>query len=314
MRPMLATPGPLPSGPGWAFEVKWDGIRAMAQVSKGRLRVIGRSGKDHTAAFPELADLVGAVPEGTLLDGELVALDEDGRPCFSSILARLHANSPSRAEAGAVRNPVALLFFDLLRFDGVDLTGRAYHERRTALESAMLSARSWRVPASFDDGPALLVATAEQGLEGVVAKRLNSPYQVGVRSSDWVKVPHRRTRSVVVGGYRPGSSPGRHRIGSLLVGTPVGDGLLSYDGAIGSGLSQGDQRAVRELIDATLRAEAPFDPPTDERFPRDALWCEPHLVVDVVHLGRGGHGLLRQGAVDRLRPDRTYAELLAEGG
>ena len=309
MRPMLATPGGLPAGAEWAYEVKWDGIRALLGTPRGGLTVTGRSGSDQTRAFPELAGMAPSLPADSLVDGELVVM-ADGGPSFHSLIPRLHADT-RRAAALARRAPATLLVFDLLLLGGRDVTDHPYDERRDLLASLDLDGASWQVPSSFDDGPALWEATSAQGLEGVVAKRRASRYHPGVRHPDWVKVAHRRTRSFVVGGHRPGSSPGPGRIGSLLVGTPVGDGLLHYDGAVGSGLSAAVQRAVRTILDETATSIPAFD--TLDLLPGDGVWCEPIVVVDVAHLGRGGNGLLRQPSVARVRPDRSYADLLTDG-
>ena len=254
MRPMLATPGGLPAGAEWAYEVKWDGIRALVGTPRGGLAVTGRSGSDRTRAFPELAGLEPSMPADSLVDGELVVM-VDGLPSFHSLAPRLHADT-RRAAALARRAPATLLVFDLLLLGGRDVTGHAYDDRRDLLSSLHLAGESWQVPGSFEDGPALWEATAAQGLEGVVAKRRASRYRPGVRHPDWVKAAHRRTRSFVVGGHRPGTSPGPGRIGSLLVGTPVGDGLLRYDGAVGSGLSAEVQRTVRTILDETATSDS----------------------------------------------------------
>lgn len=320
MRPMLATPGDLPTGTGWAYEVKWDGVRAVVTVGDGRVDVRSRAGGDLTGSFPELAGLAAALaPHRAVLDGEVVAFDERGVPHLSALAPRLHRRGGgSGAGAGAGVRPVTYVVFDLLALDGEDLTGRPWRERRQRLEALLASGPAWQVPQAFDDGPGLLAATAARGLEGVVAKRREAPYQPGRRSPDWVKVPHRRTRSFVVGGWKAGTAPGPGRIGSLLVGTPAGDGRLVYDGAVGSGLSAALQRTLRAVLDDLTVAAAPFDPPPGGRLPdpqRDGItWCDPILVVDVEHLGRAGQGMLRQPVLVRARPDLTYDDLLDEEG
>jgi bifunctional non-homologous end joining protein LigD len=147
----------------------------------------------------------------------------------------------------------------------------------------------------------------------VVAKRRTSRYRPGVRSQDWVKVPHRRTHSFVVGGFRVGSSPGPGRVGSLVVGSPVGDGLLALDGAAGSGLTDAMQRALRSVLDDLVVDAPPFEDAAAS-LPASAAgpvtWCEPIVVVDVASLGRTEQGLLRQPSVVRVRPDLTYDDLL----
>lgn len=311
MRPMLATPGELPVGPGWAYEVKWDGVRALCTVRDGAVRLASRNGADLTAAFPE----IGAAPGvDALVDGELVAFDGDV-PRFGALVGRLHVATAGRAAAGSRGRPATLVGFDLLRLGGTDLTGRSYLDRRAALVSLGLDATpGWRVPEAFDDGPGLLAATRDRGLEGVVAKRRDSTYHPGVRSRDWVKVPHRRSHSFVIGGWKPGQGAAAHRVGALVVGSPTGGDRLVLDGAVGSGIGEAVQRALRPVLEDLAADRSPFDgaeaalPSTAAGPPR---WVEPVLVVDVAHLGRTSAGLLRQPSLVRLRPDRSYDDLLA---
>ncbi|MGB7818608.1 MAG: DNA ligase, partial [Ornithinibacter sp.] len=220
MRPMLATVAEsVPTGDAWVHEVKWDGMRVLVDVRDGVVTLWSRSERDVTAAFPELAAL-GEDYDDMLLDGEVVALD-DGRPSFHALAERMHVTRPRQAERLAVTRPVTLMVFDLLRLFGADITGQPWSGRRELLERLDLSGRHWQVPAVHDDGPGLLSATAEQGLEGIVSKRRAAPYAAGRRSPDWRKTAHRVTHSVVVGGWRRevGSSD---RLGAVLVGLPDG--------------------------------------------------------------------------------------------
>ena len=320
---MLAIPGPLPvgddGGQTWAYEVKWDGMRIIATSRAGRVRLASRSGSDVTASFPEAVhDLEqaasrGALPDASVLDGEMVAFDERGLPSFSRLAPRLHRRGSARPGDDAA--PVTFVAFDVLRLGGSDVLAEAYDARRTLLAALDLGGLAHvQRPEAFADGAVLLATTAERGLEGVVAKRRASPYRPGLRSPDWVKVPHRRTRSYVVGGWKRGDG---QPLGSLLVGTPVGGGALQYDGAVGSGLRGAQAAALLEVMAETVVAESPFDPapgllPDPER--DGVTWVDPMLVVDVAHLGRSGHGLLRQPAVVRLRPDLGYADVARQDG
>ncbi|HEY0700997.1 MAG TPA: DNA ligase, partial [Micromonospora sp.] len=213
LRPMLATTGELPTGPGWGYEFKWDGVRAVADVHAGRARFWARSGVEITAAYPELAGL-GRQVDDALLDGEVVVLDRRGVPSFPALAERMHVREPARAARLADTLPVTYMVFDLLRFRGADLTGWSYAERRRVLEQLGLGGPRWAVPPVFRDGPATWQAAEEHGLEGVLAKRLDSAYRPGNRSADWVKVKLEVTTDFVVGGWRPGA----RRIGGLLVG------------------------------------------------------------------------------------------------
>lgn len=307
---MLASPGPLPSGPDtaltWAFEIKWDGMRVLATALPDRFRLAGRTGRDVSDRFPEVAAARASqpgLPDGSVLDGEVVALDDAGVPSFARLAPRIQG-------APAASASVTYVVFDLLRLGDTDLTALPYDERRARLADAVAPGERLLVPEAFDDGNALLAATRERGLEGVVAKRRASPYRPGVRSDDWVKVPHRTTRSYVVGGWKHSEAmPGR--MASLLVGTPTGDGLLAYDGAVGSGLTGALDTALRTVLADIETSAAPFHPSAE--LPRDGVtFVEPVLVVDVAHLGRGGQGLLRQPAIVRMRPDLAVHDLLAD--
>ncbi len=304
MRPMLATPGAsagsgrVPTGPGWVHEIKWDGIRLLAQVDRTALRLTTRTERDVTVAFPELAGLVD-VADDVLLDGELVTL-VDGAPSFSHLVERVHTVSPRKAGALASARPATYLVFDLLRVDGLDLTALPWSRRRAALEELLPEGPHWHLSPTYADGPELLAATAEQGLEGIVSKDARAPYHPGVRSRAWLKFPHRSTATWVVGGWRPES--GRSRLGAVLVGQPVAGGL-SYRGRVGSGLAG---RAGREMTDRLARAsvdDCPFvdDVPRVDRL--GTTWVRPEVIIEVVSLGVTAGARLRQPAYQRCRPD-----------
>jgi bifunctional non-homologous end joining protein LigD len=311
MRPMLATPAPPPgappSGPGWLHEVKWDGMRVIADVHDGGLKLFSRNEADVTVSFPELLPLSAALADAEL-DGEVVAL-VDGTPSFAALAERMHVRDARRAAALAERVPVTLVLFDLLRLYGVELLRRPVEERRASLERLELPPGPWQVPPSYTDGAALAAATLEQGLEGVVSKRLGSRYQPGRRSRDWVKAPHRTTGTVVVGGWRPLTGSTR-QLGALLVGLPDAQGRLVFVGRVGSGLSG----AVAADLAARLAPHARDTSPFDEPLPRaDAVgtsWVEPLVCVDVRHLGHGAGGRLRQPVVRGVRADLTPDDLL----
>lgn len=315
MRPMLATPGPLaadraeiPAGGDWVHEIKWDGIRLIARVHDGVLRLTTRSERDVTVAFPELSGLA-ELGHDLLLDGEAVAF-VDGVPSFSQVVERVHTTSTARARLIAGRRPVTYLAFDLVGLDGLDLTPLPWSARRAALEEILPDRARWQISPQYADGWGLWAATAEQGLEGVVSKRATSTYQPGQRSPDWLKFPHRGTSSVVVGGWRP--ETGRSRLGSLLVGLPVPGGL-SFRGRVGSGLAGAAGARLAELIAELPVGDCPFvdEVPGPDR--AGATWVTPSLVVEVASLGTTGGGRLRQPAYKGWRSDLTPRDLAAEG-
>lgn len=311
MLPMLASPGPLPlQGDGtWAYEVKWDGMRVLGTSGHDGLRLTTRTGNDATGRLPEVAGAVlRGLPQGSVLDGEVVVLDDAGRPSFAMLAPRIQ----SRSGAPRVDRPATYIVFDLLRLGTEDLLDAPYSRRREMLRDLVEPGPRLVVGDAFDDGEALMRTTAEQGLEGVVAKRRVSRYQPGVRSRDWIKVPHRTSHSYVIGGWKSRSdSPGR--LASILVGTPVRQGILRFDGAVGSGLSDAEARVLLEiLLDTETTPDHCFEGAAPVTEPSDVLrWVEPIVAVDVAHLGRSAQGLLRQPTVTRLRPDLSFADVAA---
>jgi bifunctional non-homologous end joining protein LigD len=241
-----------------------------------------------------------------LLDGEVVAL-EGGLPSFSALAERMHVSDAKKARRLAVARPVTFMVFDLLRLHGVDLTSRPLTERRAALERIGLGGPNCQVPPTYDDGDALQAATLEQGLEGVVSKRLSSRYSPGRRSPDWLKFPHRASRSVVVGGWRL-ETDSADRLGAVLVGTPTTHGLV-YQGRVGSGLAGREQGRVMAALRGLSIDASPFAdevPPVDAR---GTTWVRPEVVVEVQSLGLSPGGRLRQPAYRGLRPDLSPNDL-----
>jgi bifunctional non-homologous end joining protein LigD len=307
MRPMLASQGTtVPTGPAWAHEIKWDGMRVLADVRKGRLTLTSRNENDVTASFPELGGL-GALFEDMLLDGEVVALS-GGVPSFGALAERMHVQDARRAAALSATRPVTYMVFDLLRLYGVDLTRRPLADRRATLERLELQGPSWQVPPTYDDGLVLQEATLEQGLEGVVSKKVASTYTPARRSGDWLKFPHRAATSVVVGGWRR-EVDSDSRLGALLVGAPTAEGL-HYLGRVGSGLAGGAQDAVLEALAPLAARTSPFADPVPRVDASGAVWVRPRAVVDVKALGRSSGGRLRQPSYVGLRPDLAPDDLL----
>jgi bifunctional non-homologous end joining protein LigD len=300
--PMLATPaftpGVLPSGPEWAFEVKWDGVRAIADVSAGGVRLWSRNEREITAAYPELSGL--AALGDLVLDGEVVLMAA-GVPSFAALAERMHVRDARRAQALAERSPVTYLVFDVLRHDGVRTVEQPYDERRALLASLDLPDHVQASPVYYD-GADLWQVTAEHGLEGVVAKRRTSGYREGRRSPDWVKAAHHHTRSALVGGWR-GESTGTGRLGSLLLGAKDEAGYLRFLGRAGSGLAGTLTNALTPLLAASAVASSPFADEVPAPDARGAHWCDPVLVVDCRYLTRQPGGRLRQPVVRGLRTD-----------
>lgn len=306
MQPMLATPGDVvPTGSAWAHEVKWDGIRALVDVGGDGVRVTTRNENDVTVAWPELQGLA-TLGRDVLLDGEIVSLGQ-GVPSLAGLADRMHVRDPRRIAALAAANPITYLVFDLLRLDGRSLLGTPLHERRALLEGLALADACWQVPPVYDDGPALHAAAREQGLEGIVSKRLSSVYRPGVRSRDWLKFPIRPTASFVVGGYRHETGSDT-RVGSLLVGEPGAAGL-AFRGRVGSGLAGRKAQALTPLLHDLVQADCPFASPPPRLDALGAVWVRPVLVVDVQFLARTRDGRLRQPAYRGVRTDLAPDDL-----
>ena len=278
--PMLASSGPLPPEDGrWAFEIKWDGVRAIGYGEGGRLRLESRNGNDITPRYPELRDLGRALgSHEAVLDGEVVAFDEEGRPSFQRLQGRMHLASERAVRRMSAEAPVVYIVFDLLHLDGRSLLSEPYSARREALAALELAGPSWQVPAHHvGDGEALLELARRRGLEGIVAKRLDCPYQPGRRSPGWVKVKNVRRASLVVGGWLGGEGGRSGRLGALLVGFHE-DGELRYAGRVGTGFTQAELARVGALLEERARPATPF---AGRQPPKGAHFVEPDLVAEV---------------------------------
>lgn len=313
VKPMLATRGDhVPTGTDWTHEVKWDGMRVLVEHTPGRgLRVWSRNENDVSVSFPELQGLQDVLPPGTTIDGEVVALG-DGVPSFGALADRMHVRDAARARRLAEAAPVTLLVFDLVRLAGEEVAAEPLSRRRErlfglGLEPTPGNRGAWQVPPQYDDGPALLDAAGQQGLEGIVSKRLSSAYRPGRRSRDWLKFPIRPTGSYVVGGFR-WETGSQHRLGALLVGEP-GPGGLVYRGRVGSGVAGKAGVVLAELL-APIRSDlAPFadEVPRVDRLGTE--WVEPSVVVDVQYLRLTDEGRLRQPAYRGVRRDLSPGDL-----
>jgi bifunctional non-homologous end joining protein LigD len=311
---MLATAGELPSAAdeeAWAFEMKWDGVRAVVYVD-GDVRVLTRNDREVAATYPELRGLADALSGRPLvLDGEIVALDEAGRPSFGQLQARMHVQRPSTALLAQV--PVSLLVFDVLHTGGEPQISRTYDQRRAVLDDLGLVGPSWATPPAFEgDGAAAMAASRAQGLEGVIAKRRTSAYLPGRRSRDWVKVKHILMQEVVVGGWSPGEGRRAGGLGSLLLGVPDDDGRLVYAGHVGTGFSE---RVLDDLMARLTRLEQ-LTPPFADEVPRaharGARWVQPLMVGEVAFSEWTRDGRMRHPTWRGLRPDKEPGEVRRE--
>jgi bifunctional non-homologous end joining protein LigD len=312
--PMLARTGGLPPDPErWSFEVKWDGVRAIAYAQPGRLRLESRNLNEITDAYPEVRGLLDDLGmHEAVLDGEIVAFDERGKPSFERLQRRMHVTSPSAVRRLMGSIPVVYAIFDLLYLDGRSLMELPYADRRLRLEELGLGGVAWRVPTAHSgDGERLLEATREQGLEGVVAKRLDCRYEPGRRSGAWLKVKHTLRQELVVGGWLPGEGRRAKRIGALLVGYYDGPELVCA-GRVGTGFTEATLHDLSRRLEPLRRERSPFA--RGPRLPREAVFVEPRLVADIEFREWTEDGVMRAPSFKGLRDDKAGSTVVREDG
>jgi bifunctional non-homologous end joining protein LigD len=333
LEPMLATAAKrLPTGQDWAFELKWDGVRAVA-FAGDELRLCARRGDDTTRRYPELAGIGEALAgRGAILDGEIVAFDEAGNPNFGLLQRRMGLKDELRIRRRAAETPVTYVAFDLLRLDGASLCDEPYERRRELLGELAFDGPCWQAPRHrVGDGEALLAAVRERGLEGVVAKRLGSVYRPGRRTPDWVKVQNRRRQELVIGGWMPGAGARRRQVGSLLVGywdsTPEEAAQLGrpqrlvYAGGVGTGFSDEMVGRLTTVLSPLRRESSPFEAGWDPREKYAArirergelAWVEPVVVCEIEFLRWTHEDTLRAASFKGLRDDKDAREVVREG-
>jgi bifunctional non-homologous end joining protein LigD len=309
--PMLATAGELPRDQArWSFEVKWDGVRALVYSEPGRLRIEGRRLTDMTERYPELRPLNRQLgSRDAILDAEIVAFDENGRPSFERLQHRMHLTGDSRIKRRAKEIPVVLAIFDLLYLDGRNLMGLPYEERRARLDELKLEGPNWRTPAAHPgEGTALKAASEAQGLEGIVAKRLDSTYEPGRRSPHWLKIKNKRRQELVIGGWLPGEGKRESTIGALLVGFNTPDGRFRYGGRVGTGFTQKALRDLEGRLEPLRRKTSPFE--GLPKPPKGAVFVNPELTCEVEYTEWTTEMVLRHPAYKGLCSDMDPANVV----
>jgi bifunctional non-homologous end joining protein LigD len=312
--PMLATLGDAASiddESEWAFEMKWDGIRAIAEVRDGAVRLFSRNGIDVSVTYPELDELATAVDGDCVLDGEIVALGRGNRPDFGRLQGRMQLRKRADVERARRDIPVHFMVFDVLEAHGESLMREPYLTRREILEDLVRSSDAVQVPPVFDgDLRSAMDSSAALGLEGVMAKKRDGLYSPGVRSRTWTKLKHHQAQEVVIVGWRPGRGSRANRVGSLLLGVPEA-GALRYVGRVGTGF---DERALDEMLPRLKRLErktaAATEVPSVDA--RDAVWVTPRLVGEVEFAEWTPTGRLRQPTWRGWRPEKDIDDVIVE--
>jgi bifunctional non-homologous end joining protein LigD len=317
--PMLAKLSTLPADDeSYGYEIKWDGVRAVAYVSpKEPTRLESRNLNDVTRQYREAA-AVGDAPtlknRTAVLDGEVVAFDENGRPSFERLQGRMHLTGEAAIGARTKSTPIVYIVFDLLHLDGQTFMRLPYTERRARLEELDLNGASWRTPDYHEgEGGALLDASAKQGLEGVMAKRLDSPYEPGRRPGTWLKVKNTRRQELVIGGWLPGEGRRSGRIGALLMGyydhgpTPP---ELRFAGKLGTGFNAAELDRLATALAPLRRSTTPFSGPKQPG--KGAIFVDPELVAEVEFNEWTKQNMLRHPSYKGLREDKRPLDVVLE--
>lgn len=312
IEPMVATTTttlPRPDD-AWAFELKWDGIRAIAHVSKGSVRFASRTLRDITGVYPELGPIGESVAaDAAALDGEIIAFDSAGQPSFERLQRRMNVSAPHEVAAARREVPVAYVVFDLLACDGRSLLRDPYTERREALAQVLSDGPRWQVPEpQIGGGAELLAVTGELGLEGIVAKRLSSTYQPGRRSRDWLKVKNVRHQDAVIGGWIRGEGRLHDTVGALVLGVYDGD-ALQFVGKVGTGFDDSTRDHLRTLLRRLHTSHSPF---TGRQPQSSTVFVEPTLVCEVSFAHWTDGTTLRHPVFRGLRHDKDPSDVIRE--
>jgi bifunctional non-homologous end joining protein LigD len=304
----------LPSNDAdYGYEFKWDGYRAVIYVERGGVRVMSRGAQDYSRRFPEVAGIGKGVKRPMVLDGELVALGDDEGSSFQRLQGRSGSGSDAEIARRAAAQPVAYMIFDLLRVDGKDTMALPYTERRARLEALGLEGPAWWVPPFQAGGGAEVLAQSRRlKREGIIAKRLNSPYSPGARSGAWLKVKNQARQELVIVGSTPGEGARSGQIGALLVAyydRPGPGARLIYAGKVGTGFTAKTLKVLRERLDPLRRPTSPLDV---GRPPRISEFVEPRLVGEVEFTEWTRDGTLRHPSFKGLRDDKDPRQVVRE--
>jgi len=312
VKPMLARLGDLPAEDSdWGFEIKWDGVRAIFYSEAGHVRIESRNLRDVTAQYPELRALGRELGSHRLvLDGEIVALDERGLPNFGRLQPRMHVTSPAAIKRRVADTPIVYMVFDLLHLDGHSTMPLPYRQRREVLDKMDLDGPNWKLSAYHaGDGEPMLEASKTQGLEGVVAKRLDSPYVPGARNGNWIKVKNHLEQEFVVGGWLPGKGARSASLGSLALGYYDDEGKLKYAGNVGTGFTEQMLAELQRLLEPLRTDKSPFE---GRQPPKQTVFARPELVAEVRFGEWTRTGTVRHPSFKGLRDDKDPRDVILE--
>ena len=295
----------------FAYEVKWDGVRALTYLRDGSIHMESRNLNDITPRYPEVHGVAAAFDgRDAVLDGEVVAFDAAGRPSFQVLQQRMHVANAREVERRMVATPVMYVLFDVLWLDGRSTLALPYVERRQLLTGLGLDGPAWRTGThQVGDGKALLDAIAAQGLEGIMAKRLTSVYEPGRRSRQWLKLKRQKRQEFVVGGWLPGEGNREGRIGALLAGYYDDDGKLRFAGKVGTGFTE---KTLKDLASMLWPRERDTSPYVDRVPYRQAHFVDPFLVVEIEFTEWTEGGTLRHPSYKGWREDKDPADVRRE--
>lgn len=315
LRPMLAISGELPADDAqWAYEMKWDGIRALAHIAGGAVTLVVRSGRDVTASYPELQSMAAGIgSHQAVLDGEIVAFGGAAWPSFEALQQRMNVAAASQVRQLAAEIPVTYLAFDMLAFGDEVLVDQPYRERRRRLDELGFEGQNWQTPPAFIgvSGADVRAVSRQHALEGIMAKRLESRYEPGKRSAGWRKIKNIHRQEFVVGGWRPGEGNRANLIGSLLVGVNDSASLV-YAGHVGTGFTTETLMALTDLLAPLRRPSSPFGSTVPAEHARSAVWVEPEIVIEATFGQWTTSGRLRAASYLGLRVDKDPADVVRE--
>jgi bifunctional non-homologous end joining protein LigD len=309
--PMLAVLSTLPPDPNpYSFEFKWDGVRAITYFDGRRLSMESRNLLDITPRYPEIHAITKELNgRKAILDGEVVALDKDGRPSFPLLQQRMHVRDVGAVRLLMKQVPVYYMIFDVLYLDDQINMPLPFKKRRELLESLMLSGENWRTsPAIEGEGKSMYATATAHAMEGIVAKKLDSAYEPGRRTPNWLKIKIVQSQELVVGGWCAEKGDNRARIGCLLLGY-YDKGQLRYAGSVGTGYTDAIHRQLVEKLQKIGRSSSPFA----DKVPKPkAIYVDPKLVVEVDYRRWPEGGMVQQASFKGLRMDKKATQVVKE--